>query len=184
MDEQQSINVWTHVEERYQSGQEVQGVVTRVAHFGAFVQLEPELEGIIYTFELGSGPSALASITPGQEIRLYVRNIDARRKRLELSLANAPQTGLMEEGAVPPLLRQKTQSREQSWPLPDPGPDILAIPNLPEPPGCPACQRQIQPTWKFCVYCGGSLQHRCSACGSPQPDLPGARFCHACGKQI
>ena len=102
MDDQQPINAWAHAEQRYQAGQEVQGVVTRVAQFGVFVQIEPDIEGVIYMFELGSGPSAIAAFTPGQRLQLYVRNIDASRKRLELSLSNDPTPGLLDERIVPP----------------------------------------------------------------------------------
>lgn len=184
MHDQQPINAWGHAEERYQAGQEVQGVVTRVAQFGVFVQVEPGIEGIIYAFELGTGPSALAGFAPGQAMQLYVKDIDASRKRLELSLGDDPLPGLLDERTLPPAIRRKPLPNEQSWPLPHPLPDTPASANQPGIPGCPTCQRQVQSTWKFCVYCAGSLQRRCPACGSTLPDLPDARYCQECGKPV
>ncbi|HEY3992514.1 MAG TPA: S1 RNA-binding domain-containing protein [Ktedonobacteraceae bacterium] len=184
MDDQQPINAWAHAEQRYQSGQEVRGVVTRVAQFGVFVQVEPGIEGIIYAFELGIGPSAIAGFTPGQEMQLYVRNIDASRKRLELSLSNDPTPGLLDDHMLPPEARRKTLSNAQVQPVPLLLPATPANPNHANHPGCPTCQRPIQATWKFCVYCGKSLQRRCSACGKLQPDLPDAHYCWECGQPV
>ena len=174
------MNVWADAETRYQTGQEVRGVVTRVAHFGVFVQVEPGLEGILYTFELGPGPGALANFAPGQEVRLYVKDVDGRRKRLELGLEHRPVPGLVSEQAVPDEARRKALPEEpgtiQSFPHATPGGRTERR--------CPTCQRQVQCTWRYCVYCGGTLQRRCPVCGTTQPDLPDARYCCACGKLL
>lgn len=183
MDDQQSLDAWINAEERYQVGQEVQGVVTRVTQFGVFVQVEPGIEGIIYTFELGSGPFALAGFAPGQEMQLYVNDIDVSKKRLELSLNNDPTPGLLDQQALPPTARRKPVPDEQFWPLPQ-LPQTPTLASQPDIPICSACQRQVQRTWKFCVYCGGSLQRYCQTCGSTLPDLPDARYCQECGKPI
>lgn len=184
MNDQQPINAWMHAEERYQSGQDVRGVVTRVAQFGVFVQLEPGLEGVVYAFELGSGPAALAGIAPGQEMHLYVKNIDASRRRLELSLSSASMPGLLDEHVLPPSIRQRNRPDELPWPLPSPLPEMPGRTYPADQSTCQTCQRQVQASWKFCVYCGGSLQRVCQACGSTQPDLPDARFCYECGKPM
>ena len=177
MDEQQAANAWAGVEERYRAGQEVDGVVTRVAQFGVFVRVEPGIEGILYTFELGPGPGALASFAPGQHVRLYVKDVDGRKKRLELGLENRPVPGLVSEQAVPDEARRKALPK-----LPEvPQTFARAIPGGRDEHHCPTCQRQVQSTWRYCVYCGGNLQSRCSACGATQPDLPGARYCYECG---
>jgi hypothetical protein len=178
--DQQPANVWAGAEERYQIGQEVRGMVTRVAQFGVFVQVEPELEGIIYAFELGVGPAALAGFVSGQEMQLYVKNIDANRKRLELSLNNDSTLGLLDEHMLPPDVRRKTPPGATPRPL-------LELPvrgTSVDIPTCPTCQRQTLANWKFCVYCGSSLQRHCPACGSTQPDLPDARYCYECGTVI
>jgi hypothetical protein len=49
---------------------------------------------------------------------------------------------------------------------------------------CPACKREVLADWRHCVYCGASLAKVCSQCGSPRPELEGARFCLACGHRL
>lgn len=175
------MNAWTGVEARYRVGQEVRGSVTRVAQFGVFVQVEPGLEGIVYAFELGQGPSVLAGFAPGQELHLYVKNVDAGKKRLELSPQNQALPGLVTESELPPFARRKAQAGAPLWP---------ELPYLSQAPVdqsrqyCPGCQHEVQTAWNYCVYCGESLQRRCPACGSAQPDLPEARYCCACGKML
>jgi small subunit ribosomal protein S1 len=46
---------WETATERYQAGQRVSGAVTRVAEFGAFVELEPGIEGLIHVSEMSWG---------------------------------------------------------------------------------------------------------------------------------
>ncbi|HLI68635.1 MAG TPA: S1 RNA-binding domain-containing protein [Ktedonobacteraceae bacterium] len=181
MDDQQPVNPWADAEVRYQVGQEVRASVTRVAQFGVFVQVEPGMEGIVYAFELGQGPSVLAGFAPGQEMHLYVKNVDAGKKRLELSPRNQVQPGLATESDLPPFARQKGRVGTLSWP------ESPFLPQAPADQGrqyCPGCQREVQTAWKYCVYCGESLQRRCPACGSAQPDLPEARYCCECGRML
>ena len=183
MDDQQPVNAWANAETRYQAGQAVQGVVTRVAQFGVFVQVEPGIEGILYAFELGQGAGAMAAFAPGQVVQLYVKAIEARKKRLELSLENQPMPGLLAEHEMPPAARRKTRTRSDALPQPV----QLLFPEIPARPnesGCPTCQRPVQASWKYCVYCGGTLQSRCPACGTIQPDLPEARYCCECGELL
>lgn len=186
MDEQQAIDAWKDAEQRYQPGQQVWGVVTRVTHFGVFARVEPGLEGVIYAFEIGNGPTALAAFVPGQEVTLYVSAIDASRKRLELSLQNNLTPGLLGPPALPPEIRahRSASGGTQSWPPLLPPPDLTLKSEDASQASCPACQRAIQTGWKFCVYCGRSLQRRCAACGTLQPDLPDARYCCECGQAL
>ena len=179
-------NPWHDAETRYQPGQEVHGPVTRVTHFGVFMQIEPDLIGVIYTFELGPGLAALTGFVPGQEIHAYVKSIDAGRKRLELGLSQSPTSGLLAEHAIPAALRRGKLPDElpQSMPRPQ---ELLYVPDAPSEQSeraCPTCQRSIQAVWKHCVYCGGSLRRHCLLCGSLQPDLLDARYCCECGKML
>lgn len=186
---QQPVNAWADAEQRYQAGQEISGVVTRIAQFGVFVQVEPGIEGILYAFELGSGPAVLAGFTPGQEMTLYVKNIDVSRKRLELCLQNEPVPGLVDELTLPPLPFEGRQKRSgqfdaQNWSVPLSLPDLAPDFHNASGSDCPTCQRAVQTGWKFCIFCGSSLQRRCSHCGSLQPDLPDARYCYECGQPV
>lgn len=177
LEQQPTPDAWVDAETRYQVGQQVHGQVTRVAHFGVFVQLEPGLEGVLYAFEMG--PGALRSLTPGQDVQLSVKDVDAGRRRLELSLEPQSAPSPVSEWEVPgPVRRQR----------PVPGPALpLPLPEsvgMPAARSCPNCQRPVQFTWKYCVYCAGTLQRRCLACGTAQPDLAGARYCCECGSAL
>ncbi len=179
MDDQQPVNAWANAEARYGVGQEVRGIVTRVVQFGVFVQIEPGIEGIVYAFELGQGPSVLVGFAPGQEMHLFVKNVDAGKKRLELSPRNQAIPGLVAAYELPPAALPKALPDELSW--------VPLLPNglsRQSEQRCSNCQRQVQGSWKYCVYCGGSLQRRCPACGSAQPDLTEARYCCECGKLL
>lgn len=177
------------METRYQPGQQVQGIVTRITHFGVFVQLEPGLEGVIYTFELGQQ----ADLAPGQQMQLYIKSIDVGRKRMELSMECRTLPDWLAEQGPPPLDRwDKTLPRaeQSSWPTPFlelHAPTPLTPPQAlftPSEQTCPTCQRAIQVAWKYCVYCGHMLRRRCSACGCIQPSLPEARYCSECGQRL
>jgi len=79
---------WLDVEERYQVGDEVEGIITNVVSFGAFARLEEGLEGLIHVSELAEGevlhPRNI--VREGDEVRLQVLNVDGRQRRLGLSL--------------------------------------------------------------------------------------------------
>jgi small subunit ribosomal protein S1 len=79
---------WQFVDERYQTGQVVDGVVTHVVDFGAFARVEEGLEGLIHVSELAEGevshPRNVISV--GDVVRALIINIDGERRRMGLSL--------------------------------------------------------------------------------------------------
>ncbi len=79
---------WQTVQQRYNVGEMVEGLITNVVDFGAFVRLEEGLEGLIHVSELAEGhflhPRNV--VTEGQPIRARILNIDGRARRLGLSL--------------------------------------------------------------------------------------------------
>ncbi len=79
---------WHEIERRYRSGQQVTGVVSRVASYGAFVQLEEELEGLVHTSELADGSFLHPRdvIRQGERVTARVLQVDGRGRRLALSL--------------------------------------------------------------------------------------------------
>lgn len=82
---------WSLVDERYSVGQLVQGVITNVVSFGAFMQLEEGLEGLIHVSELAYGnflhPRAV--VQEGDEVTARILEIDSANRRLALSLRQA-----------------------------------------------------------------------------------------------
>lgn len=84
---------WKTAETRYQPGQFVTGTISNVVNYGAFVLLEPELEGLIHISELAEGsflhPRNVVDI--GDKVTARVLQVDSRAKRLALSLRGVPQ---------------------------------------------------------------------------------------------
>jgi small subunit ribosomal protein S1 len=82
---------WDGVESRYAIGQLIEGVVTNVVNFGAFVRLEEGLEGLVHVSELAEGnfmhPRNV--VREGDVIKVRVLAIDARNHRMGLSLRQA-----------------------------------------------------------------------------------------------
>jgi small subunit ribosomal protein S1 len=81
-------NPWQSVDDRYQIGQIVEGIVTHVVDFGAFVQVEEGLEGLIHVSELAPGnPCDPRNILQdGDRVSVEVLNIDGARRRMGLRL--------------------------------------------------------------------------------------------------
>jgi small subunit ribosomal protein S1 len=81
-------NPWTRVEARYQVGQVIEGMVTNVVSFGAFVRVEEGLEGLIHVSELAEGSffHPRNVVREGDEVRVRVLNVDTANRRLGLSL--------------------------------------------------------------------------------------------------
>lgn len=79
---------WQFVEERYQVGQIVEGIIIHVVDFGAFARVEEGLEGLIHVSELGESdvvhPHDL--VQKGDVVTARILNIDGERRRMGLSL--------------------------------------------------------------------------------------------------
>ncbi len=80
---------WETATERYQTGQRISGVVTRVAEFGAFVELEPGIEGLIHVSEMSWGKKVrIASdlLKPGERVDAVILSIKPEERRISLGL--------------------------------------------------------------------------------------------------
>jgi small subunit ribosomal protein S1 len=78
----------------------VEGEVTNVVSFGAFVRLEEGLEGLIHISELAEGSFLHPRnvVHEGDSVRVRVLNIDERNQRLGLSLRQASEVGPQDAG--------------------------------------------------------------------------------------
>jgi small subunit ribosomal protein S1 len=82
---------WQGVGQRFHRGDRFSGKVLRKTDFGLFVELEPEVEGLLHVSQLPPGKSAEdPSLAPGATIEGWIREVDARRQRLSLSLREVP----------------------------------------------------------------------------------------------
>lgn len=87
---------WIEARSRYQVGQLIEGTVTNVVNFGAFVRIEDGLEGLIHISELAEGnflhPRNV--VREGDVVQVRVLNIDPAKHRMGLSLRQAHSAGL------------------------------------------------------------------------------------------
>jgi small subunit ribosomal protein S1 len=80
---------WSRVAQTYAAGQICQGRVTRLADFGAFVELEPGVEALAHlsTFPpTGSQDGWKSSIVPGMTASFEILNVDLEKKRIGVAL--------------------------------------------------------------------------------------------------
>jgi small subunit ribosomal protein S1 len=77
---------WQQVTERLRPGQVVEGTVTGIAKFGAFVELGEGVEGLVHVSEMPGGEDLLEDLTEGSSITVRVLKIDDDRRRIALSL--------------------------------------------------------------------------------------------------
>jgi small subunit ribosomal protein S1 len=81
-------NPWDDIQRRYPLGSEVEGEVSSVADFGAFVRLAEGIEGLIYTNELAAEPVSNPAdvVKPGDRVRALVTRIDPAEQKISLSI--------------------------------------------------------------------------------------------------
>jgi small subunit ribosomal protein S1 len=81
-------NPWNNVESKYYVGARVQGIVSRLMEFGAFVKLEPGVEGLIHISELAHSRVFRTGdvVSEGQEVEVKVMSVDQEKQRIGLSL--------------------------------------------------------------------------------------------------
>jgi len=80
---------WEGIEAKYPVGARFKGVVTNIADYGAFVELEPGVEGLIHVSEMSwtkknVHPGKIVSTS--QEVEVQVLEVDAQKRRISLGL--------------------------------------------------------------------------------------------------
>jgi small subunit ribosomal protein S1 len=88
---------WQQVLETYHEGDEVDGKVTKVVTFGAFVEILPGVEGLVHISELAQHhvENPREVVSQGDAVNVLILEVDADRRRLSLSLKR------VEDGSVP-----------------------------------------------------------------------------------
>ncbi|MDO8475081.1 MAG: 30S ribosomal protein S1 [Candidatus Rokubacteria bacterium] len=79
---------WESVSQRYPMGSRVTGKIVRLTDFGAFVELEPGVDGLLHISQMSSRPIASPSdlVNVGDELTLMVIRVDPNERRIGLSL--------------------------------------------------------------------------------------------------
>ena len=79
---------WQRVVDTYHVGDELEGAVTKVVAFGAFVEILEGVEGLVHISELAQqhveNPREI--VAPGDEVKVKILEIDSERRRLSLSI--------------------------------------------------------------------------------------------------
>src|SRR5579863_1076601 len=86
-------NPWDAVAQKYKAGDRVRGTVTRLADFGAFVELEPGVEGLIHISEMswakGKVRKASDVVKQGETVEAVILGVNEGERRMSLGLKQA-----------------------------------------------------------------------------------------------
>jgi small subunit ribosomal protein S1 len=98
---------WKEFERKYQAGEIIEGQVTKLVPFGAFVRVAPGIEGLVHISELSEqhvdSPESVLSV--GDQVRVKVIEVDVARRRISLSMR---QVG----GAMPAVAEREIEADE------------------------------------------------------------------------
>jgi small subunit ribosomal protein S1 len=105
---------WKTVKDKLAVGMTTSGKVTRLADFGAFVELEPGLEGLVHVSELSNQRVRTPGdvVKMGQEVTVRVLDLDAEGRRVSLSMRQGgvvmkPTAGAVEAAPTTPVKKKK-----------------------------------------------------------------------------
>ncbi|MDP9175591.1 MAG: S1 RNA-binding domain-containing protein [Planctomycetota bacterium] len=106
---------WSTVHERYTTDSIVQGTVSRVVDFGAFVEIEEGLEGLIHISELSDKQirSAGDAVKQGQSVNVQILEIDKEGRRISLSLKRAAYMTPAASTTIAPVATGKAKKRPE-----------------------------------------------------------------------
>lgn len=80
-------NPWEEIDSKYVIGQKVKGIVNKIVSFGAFIELEDGIVGLLHKSEMSydgkSDPSAI--LTTNQDIEVEIMTIESDKKRISFS---------------------------------------------------------------------------------------------------
>jgi small subunit ribosomal protein S1 len=107
---------WSTITESLREGQTVEGTVTRVVRYGAFVDVGEGVEGLVHNSEVADGIGTASDLEPGTLVQVRVLRVDDWRRRISLRLQQVVDTPSLqpcsEQALLPvvlPLGRQVAQ---------------------------------------------------------------------------
>jgi small subunit ribosomal protein S1 len=103
------------VPERYQPGMVVRGKVTKITNFGVFVELEPELEGLLHVSELADHKveNPQDEVQIGQEIDVKILRVDTIERKIGLSKKRAEWAAESPEEGGPDEARRRERKQRR-----------------------------------------------------------------------
>ena len=95
---------WDNAVEKYPAGEVVDGKVVRITDFGAFVELEPGLDGLVHISQCATTRVAKVedAVKVGDEVKVKVLGVDPEKKRISLSIRQAIEPEPVAEEAAEP----------------------------------------------------------------------------------
>ncbi len=87
-------NPWDNVADRVKPGMTLEGRVTSIADFGAFVEIEPGLEGLVHVSELNRGRKKGSELQVNSIVEVEVLNVDPEDKKIGLSIRGVRQANI------------------------------------------------------------------------------------------
>ncbi|MFH1996955.1 MAG: 30S ribosomal protein S1 [Candidatus Omnitrophota bacterium] len=85
---------WDEIAEKYKTGDILDGTVTKIANFGLFVEIEPDLEGLAHVSEINitEGDALEGKYKPGDQVRVKIMRVDSIQRKIALSLKSEEQS--------------------------------------------------------------------------------------------
>jgi small subunit ribosomal protein S1 len=105
-------NPWDDIQRKYPPGTEIEGVVSGVTDFGAFVKLEEGVEGLIYSSEIAKERVEKPSdhLSEGQTVKAVVTRVDPGEQKISLSIKAL--NDKEERAALRQLAQQQSSSQK------------------------------------------------------------------------
>lgn len=134
---------WLRVAEKYPLNTMVRGIVRRVVDFGAFVEVEPGVEGLVHISELSHKKvwRTRDVVQEGQEVEVVVLAVDPAQRRMSLSIRQAlpppPPSGGEQPAVEPSPATPESPSMPTTSRQPPPGEPSATEPGYPEPSAVP-----------------------------------------------
>ncbi len=110
---------WDDLPESIKPGEHVKGTVTRIAPFGAFVEIVPGIEGLVHLSEMSYSKRVMKAeeiVSPGDEVMVSIKDVDTEKRRISLSIKETegdPWNDVAEQFAVGQVVEGTVEKREQ-----------------------------------------------------------------------
>jgi small subunit ribosomal protein S1 len=131
---------WKEFERRYSAGEIIEGEVTKIVPFGAFVRVAEGIEGLVHISELAEEhvESADQIVQVGDRVRVRVVEVDVARRRVSLSMRRVGEAEVTREPEIQAEVEAEVEQEE-----PESAPEVegarpAAPAELEEPPEVPA----------------------------------------------
>lgn len=113
-----SADPWETAGSRYKQGDQVAGKVVRLADFGAFVEIEPGVDGLVHISEMSHTRRVIRpqdEVETGQMVQVSIKSIDMENRRISLSIKDAkgdPWTGISQRFQIGKTVEGRFEKKE------------------------------------------------------------------------